>query len=412
MADTELAQDNGSRTETYDFESEISVREMYSSLMKVAHGYDFDKEDDRVEFEKDNWDNFRFKSEIHGCFLHYWAKFPPSPAPPPGFGKWLLTKLPNMIFQVDQDFKTPIHVAIDNPEEERFLRLLVEGCSSSTLIEVLARKNNLKHNCLHYAILRSHPYTLELIKKCRSAAHLFTATDIHGKTPLHLAMIPTGDKPQVKLFGIQLPVERKKKRGNGEVGNKDLGPPLSFDKPDLKDKENGPRMRHDSNDRYDDNFPAKETLRTNFGLQRRPTTDIASIPARSFPPSTPLSTPAFSPLEVVQELMKYGKEALWTVDTEDEKTPYQYRLQRLSKKNNKAVEEEAVRRAVSGDNVAQAMKEFCLRLPRGDAQKSLYPKGQGVYTATLTESHVDMELIESRETYRVRSFRNSQSVNI
>jgi hypothetical protein len=303
-------------------------------------------------------------------------------------------------------------------EGQKFLKLLIEECPRATLIQVLAKKALGEHNCLHYAILRSHPYTLELIKKCQSLSerHLFTAGDSEGKTPLHLAMVPTKNKQQPKLFLFPQPIERRKnafsdtqgmRTSNGDVGNKELRSPLPLDKSEFKDKE---RNRDESRDRYGTN---KETPRTNFGLQRRPTADLGNTGARSIPSSTPSSTLTFQPREVVQDLMKYGTEALWTLDAKDEKTPYQYRLQLLRKKNNSAVEEEAVRRAVSDDGVAQDIKEYCLQnLPRGDAMKSLYEKGKGIDLATTTRNHGDRELIGIRETHRIRSFGGAHSVDI
>lgn len=58
-----LPEDDGPRIETYEeLDDEDQARRQYEDLMKAALRCNFDREDDRLKFEKECWQGFGFKS--------------------------------------------------------------------------------------------------------------------------------------------------------------------------------------------------------------------------------------------------------------------------------------------------------------------------------------------------------------
>lgn len=384
--------DDGSRTEMYEeVDDDEWVKSEYERLMKETLGYNFDRMEDKIRFENAYEPDFGIKNQTHGTFLHYWAKSPPTESPPPKFGKWLFSKRPGMIKEIDKDNRTPVHAALDSKstDAQMFLRLVIDECPKATLLEVLAQPDVGGNNCLHYAILRNSPWTLELIKECQSPSekHLFIAGNTDKQTPLHLAMVPPRAKQQPPKFArrqaavdVRKAVHAEARRMSISKDKEQRGQNQS-EKPELKDKETNVRNRDVNGVNKEDavselknrNGTFKDAVRFIVGgAEQKPSDSGSNRGARIISPSA-----SFPFQDVVQSLMKHGPEALWQPDANN-MTPYQYRLKLMSVKRNLTVEDDAMNRAVSEDLVARDMKEFCLRnLGRGDAMRSLYEKGKG-----------------------------------
>ncbi|KAE8447278.1 hypothetical protein EG329_010972 [Mollisiaceae sp. DMI_Dod_QoI] len=397
------ADDDERRAEMYEeVDDDDSVKMEYERLMKETRDYNFDRMEDKIRFENAFEPDFGIKNQTHGTFLHYWAKSPPTEPPPPKFGKWLFSKRPSMIKEIDKDNRTPVHAALDSKstDAQAFLKLVLDECPRSTLLEVLAQKDVGGNNCLHYAILRNSPWTLELIKACQSPSekHLFIVGNTDKQTPLHLAMVPPRAKQQPPkfirrqaAFDVRRGVHSEARRMSvsKDIGkDKEQRGQIPSEKPEFKDKETNVRNRDVNGVNKEDAVPELRNRNGTFkeavrfivgGGEQKPSDSGSNRGARIVAPST-----SFPFQDVVQSLMKYGPEALWQPDS-NKRTPYQYRLQLMSVKKNLTVEDDAMNRAVSEDLVARDMKEFCLRnLGRGDAMRSLYEKGK--------EKHIEFDL--------------------
>ncbi|KFY46705.1 hypothetical protein V494_00369 [Pseudogymnoascus sp. VKM F-4513 (FW-928)] len=386
-ASDELIEDNRHCVEEYTEIDDDEAADNYPALMETTQKFDFNKTDSMKKFETEYEKYFAYKSQTHGTFLHYWANAPPTESPPPNFGKWLFSKRPGMIKEVDKDDRTPIHVALDRKfaDAQNFLRTVADEWKGLTLVEALATRDGRGNNCLHHAIFRNSPWTQELIKACLSPSekHLFTTGNKEEQTPLHLAMVPARQKPPSTL--LRRPLVDMKKAAQADTRrmsiskDKEQKGPHQSEKPEVKDKERGKdfngvnkgEVASEAITSKNRTGTTKETTRpVPSGLEQRPN-DLSNNGSR-----VESSTTTFVVQDVVQDLMEYGKEALWKLNINN-KTPYQYRLELLSKRKNGVVQEDAMNRQLSEDLVARIMKEFCLRnLRRGDAIRSLYEKGK------------------------------------
>ncbi|KAI9770212.1 MAG: hypothetical protein M1839_003240 [Geoglossum umbratile] len=397
VSDEPLTENDGHHNEVYEEWDDDDAKTQYEVLMEVilSQEFDFSKHQDLERFGTKYKKDFAIKSQAHGTFLHYWANATPTESPSRNFGKWLFSTWPGMIKEVDNNERTPIHAALDRKfaDAQSFLRLVAEECKRSTLVEVLAKEDKGGNNCLHHAIMRNSPWTLELIRACQSSSeqHLFTDGNKENRTPLHLAMVPPRAKPPPKflrrpLVDVKKVVHADTRRASISKDMEQRGP-FHSEKPEGKDKERGKEFNvmnkgetaSEANTSKNKNGITKETGRiVPGGLEQKPN-DLSSGGSH-----VGSSTATFQVQEVVQDLMKHGKEALWKPDING-KTPYQYRLELLSEKKNSAVQEDAMNRQVSEDPVARIMKEFCLRnLGRGNAMKSLYEKRK--------EKHIEFDL--------------------
>lgn len=389
------AEDDGRRPEIYveiDDDEEGAID--YQELMKAILKFNFSNAEDMKNFEKVYMQYFPIKNQAHGTFLHYWAKSSLTDSPPPNFGKWLFSKWPSMIKEVDKDKRTAIHSALDrkSADAQKFLALVVKECPRATLVQVLAQKDVGGNNCLHHAILRTSPFTRELIEICQSQSekHLFTAGNNEEQTPLHLAMVPPRAKQQRPKFTSSQQVDvqkavpsdtRRMSINKGGTGNKEERGQNQSKKPEPKDKETTSRTKGASGIKKVD---ASEPKNRNDASKEPGGPITSGAEQGSGDPPIISSSASFPFQDVVQDLMKYGREALWKADSK-KMTPYRYRQQQMSVKRNLTVEDDAVSRAVSEDPVIRDMKEFCLRnLGRGDAMKSLYEKGKGMRSSSTT----------------------------
>lgn len=405
----------------------------FKVVLDAAHEYEFDKEDDIAQWEETlNRQNqshedgeseeidvrvllhsiLRYNNRVHGTLLHAFIKS--STPPPMRFARWLLIGKPDMIEQVDSDSRTPLHLALgrESSDAYEFLKLANTVCKKATMSRVLALKDVGDHNCLHYAISKSFPWTLDLIKICQSDMSLFVAGNKNGRTPLHLAMIPPAAKQQQakenrRRLGGANRAGQLENRILTKVGNKNdtttnkIQSPIQSSRNEMLDKgfnsKYKPGMGLPKNKEGLSEF--KDTQTQSIDVQQK-TGELRNSHISSYArPSAPAS---FVIQDVVQNLMKYGQDALWRVDSGAKPmTPYQYRLDLMSEKKNDSVNENVMSRKVNVDLVARDIKEYCLRnLSRAKAMSSLYEDGKG----RIIPSILDMKqplILGIRETHRI-----------
>lgn len=181
----------------YSFERDVEDAKILEKRYELSSSVE--RNNARRNFVNSRFGGWKKRTKNEYCnFLHHLAYSKPSGKPSL---QWLMaraiSKLPELMGEMDFTKRTPLTVALSNSQQnDMFVYAACKNTTAKTkklIGEALKSECDEKNNergstCLHWAVQRAINPELISIMTGFVPLEMFTATDVQGRTPLHVAV--------------------------------------------------------------------------------------------------------------------------------------------------------------------------------------------------------------------------------